>query len=127
MSEISKEKLEELKNKLLDEKKVLTKELSDIGRINPDNPLDWEPVPEKENPEDHADENIVADHKESFEERSALLKELEIRYNNVFLALEKIEKDEYGVCEVGGTPIELARLEANPAARTCKEHMNEGS
>ena len=39
-------------------------------------------------------------------------------------ALEKMEKGTYGICEVCNKPIEEDRLEANPAAKTCKEHMN---
>ena len=30
----------------------------------------------------------------------------------------------YGTCEVSGEQIEEDRLEADPAARTCKAHMN---
>jgi RNA polymerase-binding transcription factor DksA len=35
-----------------------------------------------------------------------------------------MENGTYGVCEKSGKPIELDRLMANPAARTCKEMMN---
>ena len=40
-------------------------------------------------------------------------------------ALKKIKDDEYGKCELCGEDIEEDRLEANPAARTCKKHMGE--
>ena len=49
---------------------------------------------------------------------------LKVRYNDVKDALHKIETTGYGVCEVCGEKIEEDRLEANPAARTCKAHMN---
>ena len=39
-------------------------------------------------------------------------------------ALERIEKGTYGICEVGNEEIEEDRLNANPAARTCKAHLN---
>ena len=29
----------------------------------------------------------------------------------------------YGSCEISGEAIEVERLEANPAARTCKAHI----
>jgi RNA polymerase-binding transcription factor DksA len=45
--------------------------------------------------------------------------------NTVVHALGKIEAGTYGVCEVSGMDIEEDRLEANPAARTCKAHMAE--
>jgi RNA polymerase-binding protein DksA len=36
-------------------------------------------------------------------------------------ALLRIERGEYGVCEVCGKPIELERFEAQPTARLCEE------
>ena len=43
----------------------------------------------------------------------------------ILKALEKIEKGEYGTCEVCAAEIEEDRLEANPSARTCKAHVDE--
>ena len=54
---------------------------------------------------------------------SIVLDELEVRYQNVSLALKKIVDGSFGKCEVDGSPIEEDRLDANPAARTCKTHM----
>lgn len=101
----------------------LEKQLSSIGRRNPDNPEDWEAIQGETNV-DPSDRNEVADAIEQYEEHSAVLKELETRYNNVKDALEKLEGGQYGVCEIGGEQIETDRLEANPAATTCKEHMD---
>lgn len=117
--------IEAFKTRLEEEKVHLEKELKRIGRINPSNPADWEAKAPLENIEDHADPNVVADRIEAYEENSAALKELEIRFNNINLALNKIEKNTYGICEISGKEIELDRLEANPAARTCKEHLGE--
>ena len=113
------------KKKLEAQKINLENELKTVGRINPDNPLDWEPVPGGNNGTLKADRNEAADKVEQFEENSAILKELEIRYNNVLRALKKIEDGAYGVCEVSGEKIEEDRLEANPSARTCKAHLGE--
>lgn len=66
----------------------------------------------------NADENSAADTVEDWNEKRALMAQLEIRYRNINLALEKIAKGNYGVCEISGEPIEIKRLEANPAART---------
>jgi RNA polymerase-binding transcription factor DksA len=112
------------KGLLEEELKKLEEELKSVGRINPTNPSDWEAVQGETNV-DPADRNEVADGIEQYEENSAILKELETRFNNVKLALEKIDEGKYGVCEMSGENIELDRLEANPAARTCKAHMNE--
>ncbi|MBI2476067.1 MAG: hypothetical protein HYV67_02405 [Candidatus Taylorbacteria bacterium] len=100
----------------------LEKELKSIGRKNPANPADWEAKPNKMDVMP-ADSNEVADSIESYEENTGILKQLEIRYNEVKKALEKIKAGTYGLCEVDRKPIELARLEANPAATVCKEHI----
>ena len=72
-----------------------------------------------------ADRNEAADRIEGYEENTAILKELEIRFNNVTIALKKLDDGAYGFCEKSGAPIEIERLRANPAARTCAKHMNE--
>lgn len=66
----------------------------------------------------NADPNEEADTVEEWNQRRALVAQLEIRYRNIVRALEKIKNDTYGVCEISGEPIEEARLAANPAART---------
>lgn len=121
MTEINTDKF---KTRLEEELKLLEDELKTVGRINPDNPADWEPVP-GDIKSDSADKNEVADSIAQFRENTEILKELEIRFNNIKLALKKIEDKNYGVCEIGGEQIELDRLEANPAARTCKTHIDE--
>ena len=104
------------------EKKLLEDELSKVGRKNPDNPSDWIPAPADE-ARVHADDNLAADAIEEFDEKMAIVNTLEARYNEVKKALDKIEANTYGVCEVCGKEIEEDRLEANPSASTCKEHM----
>jgi len=112
------------KKELENELQKLEEELSSIGRRKPGNPADWEATQGETNI-DTADRNEVADTIEQYEEHSGILKELEIRYNNVKLALTKIEEGKFGICEISGEEIELDRLEANPAARTCKAHIDE--
>jgi len=114
---------EYFKEKLEEELFLVEKELNEIGRKNPDNKNDWEAEPADMNV-DSADSNETADNIEEYEENTAVLKELETKYNDIKNALEKIEKGTYGICEVSGEPIEEERLIANPAARTCKKHMN---
>ena len=110
------------KNKLEKELSLLEKELLDVGQKNPDNKTDWEGKP-ADLGEDSADENETADRMEEYEENAAVVKELEIRYNDIKDALIKIANGAYGFCEVSGEPIEKDRLDANQAARTCKKHM----
>ena len=110
------------KDMLLKEKVVLEGELATIGRKNPKN-SDWEAV-EGNVVTDTAEEGDVAEGIEQYENNSAVLAELETRLLEVNVALKKIEDSKYGVCEIGGERIEKDRLEANPAAKTCKKHMN---
>lgn len=110
------------KEKLEKEQERLEKELKTVGRVNPDNPKDWEAVP-GEKDDDTADKNDFADSIEEYEENTAILKQLEIELNDVKDALKKIEEGTYGICEESGEPIGKDRLEANPSARTCKTHF----
>ena len=86
------------KKLLEDELRTLESELKTVGRINPDNPKDWEPTPAKMDT-DSADQNEVADTIEEFEENAAILKQLEIRFNEVKEGLVRIESGNYGVCK----------------------------
>lgn len=112
------------KQKLETELAQVEEELSRFGRRNPDNQEDWEGKP-ADFDTDTADESEAADKIEEYEENTAIVKELEVRYNDIKAALDKIAGGNYGMCEVCGAPIEADRLEANQAARTCKAHMEE--
>jgi len=112
------------KEKLEEEKATLEGALQGVARINPDNPDDWEPTPGDLNiPK--SDKNDMGDVMEEYEGRMAVEVELENRLENVKNALKKIEEGGYGKCKVDGGDIETDRLEANPAAETCKKHINE--
>ena len=110
------------KQRLEEEKITLEKELGSVGRRNPSNPADWEPVPQETGQE--SDPNDAADLIGHFEDNTAILKDLEIRYNTVLAALARIEDGSYGNCSISGEEIEADRLEADPAANTCKAHLN---
>ena len=110
------------KNLLSSEKANLEKELATVGHKNPDNPADWEAT-DPATDVDRADEDEVAEGIGEYEANTAILKQLEIRLYEVNTALGQIEKGIYGVCTVCGGEIEDDRLNANPAAQTCKSHM----
>ena len=101
----------------------ITEELKTVGIHNPEVASDWEAVPDPATAE--PDPNDAADRVEEWDERRAIVAELETRYNNIVRALAKIEAGTYDVCEVCGKQIEEDRLNANPAARTDKEHIDE--
>ena len=110
------------KEKLEKEKVRLEVELSTIGRRNTENPNDWEATVDDLDVIP-ADENEVADIFEELEENKSIITQLEEQLRQVDSALQKIADKTFGVCEVCGKDIEEDRLEANPSAKTCKEHM----
>ena len=112
------------KARLQEELKTITTDLQELGIHNPEVAEDWIPLP-PQNETNHADENVAADRAEDLEEHTATLAELETRYNNIRLALAKIESGTFGICEVNGEEIEEERLNANPSARTSKAHIEE--
>ncbi|NTV44337.1 MAG: conjugal transfer protein TraR [Candidatus Yonathbacteria bacterium] len=112
------------KQSLIEEKTTLERELGGISRINPEKPEDWQPMPDDELDVNDPDLNVRADAVEEFVTRVGVTAPLEARLAEVTDALERIEAGTYGTCKVCGKEIEEDRLEANPAATTCKEHIN---
>lgn len=110
------------KKKLEEELAVVEGELGSVASLTPEG--EWEP---KETDMDtlppQADPNEAGDKVEEYEENKGIDAALEGRWHDIKDALAKIETGTYGRCEVCDKEIEADRLEANPAARTCKEHM----
>lgn len=106
------------------EKVTLEEQLGHLGARNPSNPEDWMAA-KPEGEEFGADRTDNAGVIEEMFGNNASMNELEFRLKTVNAALERIKTGSYGVCEISGHEIEIERLEANPAARTCKEHMQE--
>lgn len=119
---MNKKDLQYFREKLQKEKVILEEELRSVGKRNPDNPGNWDATAGKIDI-DSADENEVADKFEEIEENQMILNGLEPQLHEVESALKRIEEGVYGICEISGKAIERERLEANPAARTCMEHM----
>lgn len=120
MRDMQKDELDAFKARLTKERAVLEKELGELG--TKDESGDW--IPKKPEGEVFgADRNDNADIIEGMQEANASLNELEGRLNLVLKALKKIEDGSYGICEASGEAIEIERLNANPAATTCMQHM----
>jgi DnaK suppressor protein len=111
------------KERLEKEKIRLEGELDLIAKRNPTNPNDWDAKPDDTSEISFHDE--VADRFEEQNERKAAEVSLEAELLDVRDALVKIANNTYGRCEVSDEEIEIDRLEANPAARTCKVHLNQ--
>lgn len=110
------------KIKLEEEKNLLESELALLGKV--DESGDWEATPDTETKEQEVpDDGDMAERSEEYEERSSKLNTLETRLLDIKDALEKINTENYGVCENCKKEIEEDRLEVNPAATTCKDCM----
>jgi RNA polymerase-binding transcription factor DksA len=119
---MSEQELSHWKNKLLAEKAELEGELGKIARKDPTHPGQWEAAPLTNRDDSTRDD--VADNLEEMDEREEIELALAARLKEVVQALEKMAAGTYGVCEVGGEPIEADRLHVNPAATTCKTHLD---
>lgn len=121
---MDKKLLKELEEALKKEAKLLEKELAQFANKDKKNPDDYDTrypdIGKYSSPDENAYE--VG----SYENLLALEHILELRLQDVNDALEKIAKNDgsYGKCEVCGNQIELTRLKANPAARTCIKCTN---
>ncbi|MFA6520153.1 MAG: TraR/DksA C4-type zinc finger protein [Candidatus Paceibacterota bacterium] len=110
-----------IKEKLEKERDTLLEQMKDMGKLNAETG-EWETTPEElDFPE--TDQNDMADRFEDFEARSSMMRTLEPRLTNILKAIKSINNDSFGKCKICKKDIEMARLEANPAARTCKKHL----
>ena len=110
-----------IKEKLEQERDTLLEELRGMGRLNPETG-EWEATPEEVEYRE-ADQNDMADRFEDFESKSSMIKVLEPRLNSILRALKGLHRESFGLYEICKKEIENDRLEANPAARTCKKHL----
>ena len=114
--------LQELKNKLQQEKDEVIEALSSVAKPDkgdhvpgqyaanfPDYGDDTDPETGDASPAEVEDYTINVN----------LTGELEKKLNLIEEALKKIESGEYGRCEKCGKEIDIKRLSANPAALTC--------
>ncbi len=107
------------KERLLEEKKILEEELSGLGKV--DGEGNWQAAPEHEmNVQEVQDEADLSERAEDFEERASKLIVLKARLEDVDKSLAQIESNDFGKCKSCGKEIGEDRLEANPAAHTCK-------
>ena len=109
------------KERLLKEKEELLSELKKISIKDGEEKYTAEEV--LENLDDVNDLEDQALELAEFDNNFTLTVELQAQLEAVEDALERIEKGEYGKCEVCGEDIEEKRLMVLPSATTCREHM----
>ena len=105
---ISKDKLDGLKETLLNEKERILRNIKALGED-----VDFGDSPGIDNEE--------ADEGEEATNKLANIKTLKERVANIDIALGKVNSGTYGVCQDCGKDIELELLEANPESAVCKE------
>lgn len=116
-SGLSQEFIEEIYEKLLEEKIKLEKELDKFTTVNPHVEDDREAVFPKYGDESDDNAREVADYytNKNIEET------LEKKYVDIKKALDRIEKGTYGICKFTGNPIGEARLRARPTSSASVE------
>ncbi len=115
---------EHFKGKLEAELTLVEKQLGELGWKNPDTGEFEATDGNLETMAPTQDSNEFADQLEELVEREGETSTLEAHRKDIKDALAKIEQGTFGTCEKGAEIIEEDRLEANPAARTCKAHMD---
>jgi RNA polymerase-binding transcription factor DksA len=115
------ELIKKFKERLEKEKEEIEKQLKEFaekGKI----PDDWEAKFPHYNGESGSGAlERAADEVEEYETLRSIEQSLEVKLRDINLALEKIKKGNYGICENCGKEIEIERLEAIPEARFCKK------
>ena len=115
---MNKKFIQEQEIKLKEEKKRLEEQLSSFAKAPSEKGEDWETkMPMFNAGSGNLEEE--ADEVEEFSTNLALTNNLENSLSEVDLALEKIKKGEYGICEKCQKPIAQARLKIHPQARQC--------
>ncbi len=113
---MTKTEKETLEKKLLSEKESLEKELNSFAKEDFKPEGDWAtkfPKFEGGGMESEADEV------QEYEKLLSVEYSLEKRLRDVNLAIEKIKKGTYGICERCGKELDAERLEACPEAKFC--------
>jgi len=108
---LNKNKVDELKKRLQTERVHVEEQIATLKKEDPFSDPD------------HASDNAAVDtdirEQIGHETVEAEIKDLEKRRSLMDIALSKMEKGEYGICERCGIEIPLERLEFVPEARYC--------
>lgn len=104
-------------------KEILLKQKKDIEDIL-NITFQYEEVNKEENSNESSDEMDLAINSNIINIEDKKLKQNKKRLNEIKIALEKIEQNNYGFCEESGEKINFERLKANPTARYSIEIQN---
>ncbi len=119
---ISKETLEELKERLEKSRRTVQEELQGFAKKNKDIKDDWKTKYPRFNSGTGGEEaEGEADEEEEYINLLPVEHSLELRLRDINLALNKIKEGKYGICEKCGKEISEERLKAKPEAKFCRE------
>lgn len=113
---MNKTTIETLKEKLEKEKALLEKELESFAVEDKNIKDNWDVKPIKG---EDTDMEEKADEAQEYDNLLSLEHSLELKLKDVKIALEKITKNTYGICEKCQKTIEENRLMAYPEAKLC--------
>ena len=118
---VEKKLLKELKQKLEEEKTATKEQLKKFAKEDTKLKGDWDTrFPKFDGGESGgAALEKAADEVEEYVTLLPIEHSLEVRLKNLNLALEKIERKKYGICEKCGREIETKRLKICPEAKFC--------
>jgi len=120
---MNKHDTEKFKKLLQAEFAQLEEQLDNLGKKDSSAAGGWD-VSTSDLSIDSADENEMADKFETMEDNAGVADKLEKQLTEVKAAIERIEKGNYGICEICGKAIEIGRLEANPSSRVSIKHKH---
>jgi len=118
---MNKKLLEELRQKLEKEKVTIEEELRKFAKRDEKLKGDWDTRFPHWNGSEVGSAALekAADEIEEYNNLLPIEHSLELKLKNIDLALEKIKKGEYGICENCGKKTEEERLKISPEARLC--------
>lgn len=118
---MKKKLIKEFKKRLEKEKILIEEQLKKFAKEDKKLPGDWKTVFPKYDSGESGGAALekAADEVEEYETLLSIEYALENKLKDINLALEKIEKGQYGICEKCQKEIPLARLKVSPEARFC--------
>ena len=117
---MNKKLLKELKEKLEKEKSKVVEELKKFAKKDEKLKGDWDTkYPKWDGEAGSSSLETMANEVEEYESLLPIEQTLELKLRDINLALEKIKKGKYGICEKCGKEIDIERLKTIPEARFC--------
>lgn len=113
--------LKRIKERLEKEKSQIEEDLKKFAKKDEKMPGDWDTRFPRFNGGEAGSAALekAADEVEAYEALLPIEYTLETKLKNIALALEKIKKGKYGICEKCGKQIPISRLKVFPEARFC--------